>query len=539
MALVQNYVPVGSFFDTNRTAVEEKLNRAIQITASELDPVFRRFNIASDSMASADAIGRDMLIHKNLMSRMNTGVIEAGDPYGDFSLYGEARQIAYGPKAVRQASPVQNYPDPFDGIQPKPYRFSIPLRSEVANIPMTLDMLRANALNATTIDLVNELMLGFAQNWSTRFCASFYANQNDQYRYGTLGGTSNYTISTTDRTIVFTPPEGNIDRYVLGTRVDIFSSVTNRVNQTGGVRIRAVISLVDPTANKVTIALEQDRSILSDVSFAALFTTGTIGSSAFVVPANSYNSTGGVNRFTGIAGVNSYLKFANGTSPTDAQKYLLGAEAVNNSTLGGAIDVTQHPEWKSHYWDIGGVAMTEHKMQKILDNWERVKGPIKHTVDTWITTVGVLRAWQATRQAQFRLDRTNATDSMSSQGGGDTVKFEHNGKTMEALTSNWINQGEGYFLKLGGKNFKTYVPPRAGGTKGGGSEVPSFVPFEFVGPFLTGTDSIKLPYRSANGRITNGVEMPGDLRMQIVPDQPDGIKIVNQLEDKDYSDATN
>lgn len=547
MAVGDTYVPAGSIYATRRQAIEERFNKKIELTMYALDKVWTKMKTSITGVEGLGPISRDLQIHKQLMTRVLTGVIENAAYLGDFPLYGENRNTSWGDKLYRAGAPVQAYPDPFDGAKPKPYRLTIPMRAKVASIGFTLEEARANVLDPVVGNIIAEIEQGFVDNWSIMYCNSFYQSQNDNYRLSSLGsntGTGAYSLAAgaSTRTLVFSPPSDVVDRFYPGQRVDIFSSTTNRVNELNGVRIRVLVALRDPIANTVTLQIEPDTSVLSTATYDAVFTTTTIGTAGFVVYANQYNPNDSARPWTDCAGINSFMKFANGTSPTTAQRYLLGDEAVNMTTgqaLGGAIDVTKHPEFKSMGWDGGGQTLTEHKMRKILDAWENAKASIGHTVDTWVGTTGILRAWQASKMGQEYRERQGQLASLSKEGDDGELVFYHNTKKHTMLPSTWIEYGAWYMLKLAGGNWNRYVPPSAKGMKKDSSLSPSFAPFEFVGSFLNGTQSNQIPYRNADGRVTGAYEMPGDLRMQLAPNQPDGIRGVNWAEDKDFADASN
>ena len=529
MSLSSTFVPANTVWESNRPAIQELLNKTIAVTMFEEDPIWRKMGLTGEGMTSMGPISRDLLIHKLLSTRVNTGVVEEGAPYGDFSLYGEGRLTSFGDKIQRQGSPVQGFPDPFNGVMPKFYRFSIPLRSRVASLGLTLDLARSDIMDPVIGKMVSEIFLGFAQTWTEYFTHDFYADQSVSYKLSSIGTGS--SVDSVGRTVTFTPPDNTIDRYSYGQAVDLFNTTT-RLNEVGGTRVRVYVAKIDPVQNKVVLALEQDTTLLAGADFTTI--TGAISSSTIAVRANSYSSTKG---FTSVAGINSYMKFG-GSADNDI--YLLGAEAINSSTLGGAIDVRAHPEFRSLKWDLAGDTLTEHKMRLYLDAWKRAKGRLgrNHSLDTWLGTPGQLRAYQATKIAAEYYDRgTSGQHSLTNEGGVDELAFIHDGKKYTLMTSNRIEAGTSYMVKLGGGNWKKYVPPKTPGTQGGGDKVPSFVPFEFVGSYLNGTSSIQLPYRNSAGRPTTGFEMPGDMRMQVAPDQPDGIKFVNVAEDKVFADT--
>ena len=97
-----------------------------------------------------------------------------------------------------------------------------------------------------------------------------------------------------------------------------------------------------------------------------------------------------------------------------------------------------------------------------------------------------------------------------------------------------------YGLRKGGANWKKYVPPSPKGTQKF-DKAEAFIPFEFVAPAL-GYSTIKVPITrvtgtgSGNSLLTEGAQMPGMLRMQLVPDQPAGMKLEGVTFDKQYGE---
>jgi len=102
-------------------------------------------------------------------------------------------------------------------------------------------------------------------------------------------------------------------------------------------------------------------------------------------------------------------------------------------------------------------------------------------------------------------------------------------------TSYYVETGTVYGWKTSGNNWKRYVPPDYAGLQNM-SEADAFVPFRFVVPALTGLSSVKWPYQNAANALTEAVQMPGMLRMQLIPDQPAGLKLTGVTEDRVYGD---
>jgi hypothetical protein len=239
-----------------------------------------------------------------------------------------------------------------------------------------------------------------------------------------------------------------------------------------------------------------------------------------VVPANQ--KVQGGSSFTGIAGINSWMKFGSGTD----DNFLLGSERVT----GDEIDVTAHPEFKSFRVQNVG-ALTEHKLRQYVRRFHAAKNKYGQSIDCLIASDGVWLAYEAQKIGQYTLERSGKLSSLNSEGSEQGFKFTFEGRTYNGYTSTYIEDGVVYGLKKGGNNWKRYVPPDPKGVQKF-SEADNFVPFNFVVPALTGTSSTKWPLLSSTGQLTEVMQMPGMLRMQLVPDQPTGLKLEGVTTDR-------
>jgi hypothetical protein len=98
-----------------------------------------------------------------------------------------------------------------------------------------------------------------------------------------------------------------------------------------------------------------------------------------------------------------------------------------------------------------------------------------------------------------------------------------------------------YGIKLGGKNWKKYVPPSPAGMSKM-TQADAYVPFEFVAGAITGTSTNQLPiYQTVSNQtmVTQASQMPGRIRMQLVPDQVNGMKLTGITEDRVYMNSDN
>jgi hypothetical protein len=230
----------------------------------------------------------------------------------------------------------------------------------------------------------------------------------------------------------------------------------------------------------------------------------------------------------GIAGINSWLKKTGN---------LLGNDADGSSD--NQINVDTHPEFKSFFKSSVGT-LTEHKMRQYLRGFHRAKEKYGQYIDCLIASDGVWLNYESQKIGQYNLDRTGKLSSLTNEGSQEGFKFTFDGRTYTGYTSNYIENGTVYGLRKGGANWKKYVPPSPKGTQKF-DKAEAFIPFEFVAPAL-GYSTIKVPITrvtgtgSGNSLLTEGAQMPGMLRMQLVPDQPAGMKLEGVTFDKQYGE---
>jgi hypothetical protein len=275
---------------------------------------------------------------------------------------------------------------------------------------------------------------------------------------------------------------------------------------------------VDELTGTVTIRIVND----SGANMSAFSTSAA--NNVAVCYANSKLQGGAA--FTGIAGINSWMKFGDSSGATATNdNCLLGAERVTNEQ----INVNQHPEFKSFRVQNVG-ALTEHKLRQYVRRFHAAKNKYGQTIDCLIASDGVWLAYEAQKIGQYTLERTGRLSNLNSEGSDQGFKFTFEGRTYNGYTSTYIEDGVVYGLKKGGNNWKRYVPPDPKGVQKF-SEADSFVPFSFVVPALTGTSSTKWPILNGSN-LTEAMQMPGMLRMQLVPDQPTGLKLEGVTTDR-------
>ena len=551
-------IVTGKLFNTHEKRIEEVINKNIDIMLPGVDPIWENMVTTSMGVGPVDALGRDYKILKTYMGGI-TGIFEQGRPRGDFPLFGDSTS-SIGDRLYQQ-SLTQNFPDPLDGVNAKAYRFGVGMRSMVANIAFTLGELQAEASPAFIGQIVAPKLEGFSRNIAQTLCNSWYTSQNDGYVLAHIADKDSVRTDATDGSKYLKVEVGNqaVDRFMVGMQLDIMDvsagtgvgqgKTNTRLNESGGVRQTVVVDSLDELAGTITLVAPSGGFDFSTVA------DGASGTGDVLVHANSVH-TDTAKYFTNIAGINSYLKFGDtsgsanrGESDTDANTIL----GLYESVAGERINVNDKPEHRSFEYDMNNALLTEHTMRQILRRFHAAKHKYGHVIDTLVASDGVWLGYESTKIGREILDRTGRLSNISvgqgSEGGGDQgtteqfssgFSFTMDGKTYRGYTSTYVENGVMYGLRMQGGNYKKYVPPSIQGTSTF-DQAPAFAPFEFVAGALTGTGTNQLPiYTNANGRnlVTEASQMPGYMKMQIVPDQFSGLKIKNISEDRVYAAKT-
>ena len=525
-----NFAPTNSLFGRHAQQLEELINKNVDTILPTLDPAWRDTVVTSQGVGPASALGRDMKILKLYRGGL-TGVIEQGERYNDFALYGDAT-TAISAKLAQQTT-AQTWPDALQGPAINTYRLGIGMRSMLTNLAVTMGEMQAEATPAFIGDVIAPKLKGFAQNLSHTLCNYWYTSQNLGYSLGAFNaGTYNITACATGATATttFIPSNYAIDRFYVGQRVDFIvatagvpsTATADRINSisSGTTRINCFVSAVDELKGAVTVTMVNG----SGTNFSAYTTSGV--DNVAVCYANS--KVQAANAFTGIAGINSWLKFGDSSGSDSDANCLLGGER----DTGNAINVNVHPEFKSFGVSSVGT-LTEHKLRQYIRRFHAAKNKYGQTIDCLIASDGVWMSYEAQKIGQYTLERQGKLSNVNNEGSDQGFKFTFEGRTYNGYTSTYIEDGVVYGMKKGGSNWKRYVPPDPKGVQKF-SEADSFIPFNFVVPALTGMATTKFPILSG-GLMTEAMQMPGMLRMQLVPDQAAGMKLSGVTTDRVWS----
>jgi hypothetical protein len=537
--------PVGSLFSTHSVRIEEIISKNIEFFYPAMDPFFTKMVASNQGVGNAGEYGRDWKIRKTYMGSL-TGVIDQGGPSGDFTLYGGANDTTLGQKTHLKGL-EESWPDAFESPHASPIPLGIPMRSMLTNLPITLGELQAEVTPAFIGNVVAPKLEGFSKNIALTVAMFFYLSQNNFYRLSYLAGNSgtgwNATLDTNRELMVDTTFSNYAaERFFVGQRVQFFSSDGATLRQTPTLGTNTVFVVTRVNLNKGLVYFRAlDNQAINGAGFAnndVIVFAKSKGNAATPYAQSPY--------FTGIAGLNSWIKTGSGSGLTwgsgdYVDNFLLGAEADGQN----AISVVEHPEFASLSFNLAGAPVTEHFLRQVCRRWYMSKGRFGMDIDSFVAPDGVWLAYEAQLIGRQVEQRRGMLSTLKSGQGSDNgamgdadILFVMDGKTFSGYTSVFAESGTIYGHKIRGGNWKRYTPPDPRGVRAGGN-VPSWAPFRFVAPALTGTDSIQMPVYRTNGSgrtvPTEGAQMPGMLRMQVVPDQIPGIKITGAAEDRLYS----
>jgi len=533
----------GQIYADHSNAIEEVLNSNVGYFLPELDPFYKRIFDVRAGEGNAKDIGRDMKIIKTFLGSFS-GVMDQGAATDDFTLYGDGNGAAdllgtAGQERMRFNNPTNAFPDPTAGPNQTPFQLSIPMRSSYTSLLITLGELQAEAHEAYIAEVIKPKLLGFARMMSHTISSFLYLSQNDNYAINTLTSTDAAALSnpggTTDDTMTVTPSNMAIDRLEVGLRVNVADSSNSNalITDTAGSDPTFVVTRVDPLKNEYDLMHRSGVNLGTGLSAA-------IAVNDFVVYPGSKASGGS---FTGYAGLNSWIKTGDTTVASNGDTRLLGAEADSTRY----IDVNVHTEFKSLGRDYGGQALTEHELRKVTRLFCRAKNKYGQSIDCFLASDGVDLSMQSQLIGREVLDRTGRVATMRHQGSdngerpGTGLGFTFDGKSFMMYSSQFVESGTVYGIKTNQANWKRYSPPPPKGVVK--SDKLSFAPFYFVGNALNGGSGNIMPYMKVSTTAnvgytlpTEAVQMPGMVRMQMVPEQPAGIKLTNVQEEKIWSD---
>lgn len=528
--------PTGSIFSTQSTRIQEVINKSVGIWLPVMDKMWTDTIVSNQKVGPSDHLGRDHLLIKTFTGGL-TGVVEPAGPSADFPLYGDPSNTSIGSKLFTQGL-SKVFPDALGGMNQASYRLGVPMRAILTNLALTLGEMQAEASEALIGEIIVPKLEGFARYMSQVVCNYWYLSQNSYYALAALGGASgtgwDKTVDT-NLTLKVNLAYSNyaVDRFMVGMRVQIYDATGATLRQTASLTTSTVlvVTAVDESVPCVYFRAVDNLAVngmaLADTDIIVL--ANSKGSSTTPFASSPY--------FTGIAGINSWMKFGDANGATDnADNCLLGGERVGTASgFNANINVNVHPEFKSLLFNRAGAPLTEHYLRQVLARFHAAKGKYGHIIDCLIASEGVWLSYEAQKIHQQWYDRTGRIASLNKEGGPGEFVMEFDGRRYHGYTSTYVENGTVYGIRKQ-NNWTRYSPPEIQNTRKF-DRAPGWNPFRFVGGALTGTQSNQIPIQIVQSNrtfVTEGVQMPGWLRMQLVPEQTTGLKITNCAEDRLY-----
>lgn len=530
--------PSGAFFKNQEAKIPEIINDTLTIMYTGIDPLFNV--VASSERVTTEGLGRNYVVKKVFQGNLS-GSVAMARPTAYNTLFGNPQATLPNQNLSRNI-PAAFGADPTRGVGARPVTMTVPLQAMDASLELTKAEMDADAFGPTIGEIIAPKLTGFAELIARTRCNMFYTDDATNY---SLCDMTNVEVGVGGDAskLVFTPSNEATARFEVGQAVDIFFqtsgtgnfseklnvSVANEtatvaswaLNATNGTigstagSIDLHVVAVDRIADRVTLQLAAGAWTVGAVanSTARTLPQGTPARTLRVVTANTKFAAANGEAFSGL---NSWIKDGTGSA--------------SESIYG--VDINQRPEFKSYIYTESG-ALTEQKLQRHLSAWIRARKAYGMSIDTFVTTQGVLDAYRATKIGKEEIIRSGPL-SLAGEGTGEGVAFTHNGKKYMIQTSDWVAYGTMYGVNKSG--FTRYAPPRTPGS-GSMGQMPSFLEAEFWAPLVTGTDSIRLPVTMAGASgsfnpYSDMCYMPCTVRMEIVPDQLSMIKITGLQEDK-------
>ena len=378
---------------------------------------------------------------------------------------------------------------------------TLTLRQLNGSYVLPIHILQADALDAATIDYVNENTKQVARRAAQYIVNSLFSfnPRNGTDGTGVLcnlasSSCSTTTISATVGTI------GRIGQLYNGMLVDVYNSAgTVQKNVVSSTVVEAVIDNWDPVGK--TFKIKTVAGGTFDNASGPPDTRITDGD--IVVPRGSLgNTTGG---FKGWIKSSGYI--FNVASTTDG------------------INLSTYPQFKSISQSVGA-ALNEVELSKYLTQFTEAYGGLV-SLDSMISSLGVMNAYVEENYDAGRYQRQG--EPIKIAGGWSVQPFVFNGRKYEWMTSTYMQPGYLWIAKLGNGNLKRYTPPPVvrGGPDGANVSFPQDV--QFLNKIIK-QPSVFKNLHTSSGATTELFEAPFFMFMEFAPMQPQSIELYGLTE---------
>lgn len=477
------------------TGLSKVLKQEIQRGSIELlqqtDAAHMFVKNSAEQVRRGEGIGRDW----KWLQPVNVGIAGSGkfravDPANQWENAGtEGFPMGLGATAGYQLYPVHTDAT-FLGF----HQYSVTLSEYLGNMFFPHNLLRADQLNATMVELVALNIKGFVRRKVLDELRMFYGQVSNK-SIGTITLVSGGT--TSDATAVVTLQDARVHMFPVGSTVDTYTTTT--LDNAG------IVVLKQDFVNK-----QLTLGTRAAANFGAALATGD----TLVISGTALSA--------GVAGLQDWLVSTG------------SVQGVNTATLPqllSLVDSTPQP-------------LSEPLLNKYLGAIYDAYGP---QVDFGVTTTGVVNRYADTLRtgyglagataSPYTIDRTTGplklSQGLEGSGGFPSISYSYGGKMIRIFASPFCPSGYAFFFKVGEGNILRLTPPTVPGMGKSslyGDEV------EFIAGY-DGRGSIWKNYHAQAANTdtvvgtTDVVECPMSCVFNYAIKEPQGIKFTALTED--------
>lgn len=494
--------------DSIQYVLEERIVPTIFESLWELDPVYPMIKRSSQNVVRNRGIGRGWIVLKT----WGTG-IAGGAVFGS----AQGSDVVSGPNNFNMYDTPQVFPSVDETAAAATVQSTVTLIEHRGNFYLPHQILRADRLSASIGSVVAQNLKGVSRLLAQQEAATWYSTSATTGELADIGTTasnvSNKTAPAADTSVMLfdlsgTNASGRVHHFLQGMLVDLYDS-------TGATKRNTDYTLAIDNVDPLNDTIEIRR-----VDGGTFQTTTTLG--------------GGVT-YAGSGGDNDIIVIKDSVSLTHKgiESYIADGSTVT-SFFG--IDVRNFSQFKSYVPSAINAALTENTLNRYFAKFfESFPG---RQVDAAITTMGVLNGFidnldtystaVATQPGRFRYDRNG--QPLTVDAGWEAFRYRFASRPVEIYTSTYCNSGTLYAGKFKNGGLTRYVPPGLPGTKQDsriGNEVEFIASMGGTGGLM---NSIFKHAHSTSGATTNFLEAPFVRQWNIVPDQPNWMKLTGITE---------
>jgi hypothetical protein len=483
-----------TFVESLSEVMREELSMMRQDTAPEVDGIFSRMYTSSRGVSKG--IGRDFKV-KHVFSTGVAGAFKNVNRFGPSTV-----DVDYTPQSyMYDSTTLRTYPTIGETTQLGYVTKVIDLVQGLGNFHVPLHMMAADELDAEISDAVSRMIKAVAKNVNQNEANSFY--QTGRHKIVEITTAASALADITGEAVRCTldgaNAVGRIAQIMPGMTFDLYDSSYQKKN---------IDTTGTPASNTPLVVGAVDY-------IGKTFDLYTADGTAFDV---ADHANGDFYSYRD-ADLNAATAQAAATrrGPSGLEYWI-----VDSGTDVFGLNLTTYPQFKSLVTAVAG-ALTEEILNQNVGQFFDAYGAM-YSVDSLISTTGVLTKYMSTIDGLYRYDRNNKR--LTLHEGWSSFDYAWQGQTFEYLASRYCRKGYLYALKLRDQNLTRYVPPQVAGSK---TQSSFSGDIQFTAP-LMGSSNIFLPGRNSNSALVEHNEAPFTCFREWCPNQLPGIKLTGLVE---------